>query len=349
MTAITPATAKEHGFSRAALYRAAERGTLERIAPGIFLPADSTAADRDLLEAALRRPEATICLTSALALHELIDEIPATLDIAINAAPVLRRGTPPSPGTTSTPPPSTSDANRSPSPAPSRPSASSPPNDQSPMPSDSAAPSAMNSTRRPQGMAATRRQTRPTGRARHPTATRQRPTLATLETSHEHGEEVLKRLRAAAQSSPRPDRPARPHPGALHPAPALIVPPPAQPHRARAGLRPQGRQSSWPSTTPAGPPRASTPTRSAPTSPRNTSPPWCGASQPPKPTTASPSVETTTIREIRDQIDYPGGRHPGRLWGRRSGQVGRLDTWATTGAGYRGISRRPGHMVGPDP
>lgn len=84
MTAITPATAKEHGFSRAALYRAAERGTLERIAPGIFLPADSTAADRDLLEAALRRPEATICLTSALALHELIDEIPATLDIAIH-------------------------------------------------------------------------------------------------------------------------------------------------------------------------------------------------------------------------------------------------------------------------
>ncbi|MDN5855190.1 MAG: hypothetical protein L0K86_20550, partial [Actinomycetia bacterium] len=46
-------------------------------------PTDAGAADWDWLEATTRRPEATICLTSALAHHDLIDAIPARLDIAI--------------------------------------------------------------------------------------------------------------------------------------------------------------------------------------------------------------------------------------------------------------------------
>lgn len=40
-------------------------------------------ADTDLLEIALRSPQATIALTSALARHGLIDEIPARIDIAL--------------------------------------------------------------------------------------------------------------------------------------------------------------------------------------------------------------------------------------------------------------------------
>lgn len=84
MTTLTPAIAKRRGMSRTALYRAAQNGQLERIARGIYLPADATAADWDWIEAASRRPEATICLTSALALHDLTDEIPTTLDIAIH-------------------------------------------------------------------------------------------------------------------------------------------------------------------------------------------------------------------------------------------------------------------------
>ncbi|WP_256838110.1 type IV toxin-antitoxin system AbiEi family antitoxin domain-containing protein [Ornithinimicrobium faecis] len=84
MATLTPATAKKRGMSRAALYRATRNGKLERIARGIYLPADATAADWDWIEAATRRPESTICLTSALALHDLTDEIPATLDIAIH-------------------------------------------------------------------------------------------------------------------------------------------------------------------------------------------------------------------------------------------------------------------------
>lgn len=84
MAAITPAIAKRRGMSRSALYRAAESGKLERIARGIYLPAHATAVDWDWVEAASRRPEATICLTSSLAFHELTDEIPASLDIAIH-------------------------------------------------------------------------------------------------------------------------------------------------------------------------------------------------------------------------------------------------------------------------
>ena len=41
------------------------------------------AADLDWIEAAARRPEATLCLTSALAYHDLVDTIPTTVDIAI--------------------------------------------------------------------------------------------------------------------------------------------------------------------------------------------------------------------------------------------------------------------------
>ena len=83
MTTLTPATAERAGLSRSGLYRAAESGLLDRIARGIYLPADAPASDWDRIEAVTRRPEATICLTSALAEHDLTDAIPAALDIAI--------------------------------------------------------------------------------------------------------------------------------------------------------------------------------------------------------------------------------------------------------------------------
>jgi hypothetical protein len=83
MTALTPATAKQQGLSRSGLYRAARRGRLQRIARGIYLPSDAAAAEWDWIEAATRRPRATICLISALAHHDLTDTIPSALDIAI--------------------------------------------------------------------------------------------------------------------------------------------------------------------------------------------------------------------------------------------------------------------------
>ena len=82
MDALTPSTADKAGLSRIGLYRGARAGRFDRIARGIYLPAEAS-ADWDQLEAATRRPDATICLTSALAHHDLTDTIPAALDIAI--------------------------------------------------------------------------------------------------------------------------------------------------------------------------------------------------------------------------------------------------------------------------
>ncbi|WP_319446906.1 MULTISPECIES: type IV toxin-antitoxin system AbiEi family antitoxin domain-containing protein [unclassified Mycobacterium] len=83
MEALTPSTAGQAGLSRSALYRATRAGRLDRISRGIYLPAEASAVDWDQMEAATRRPDATICLTSALAHHDLTDTIPAALDVAI--------------------------------------------------------------------------------------------------------------------------------------------------------------------------------------------------------------------------------------------------------------------------
>ena len=80
---LRPRRAGDLGLSRSGLYRAAQSGKYERIARGIYRPVDAPAADWDWIEAAMRRPEATICLTSGLAFHDLTDMIPKALDIAI--------------------------------------------------------------------------------------------------------------------------------------------------------------------------------------------------------------------------------------------------------------------------
>ena len=83
LVALTPGTSQQLGLSRIALYRSARSGRINRIACGIYLPADAPAADWDRLEAATRRADATICVTSALAHHDLTDSIPAALDVVI--------------------------------------------------------------------------------------------------------------------------------------------------------------------------------------------------------------------------------------------------------------------------
>lgn len=82
-TTLTAKQAADAGMSQAEFYRAARSGELTRIARGIYLPAGASPADWDMLEAATKRADATICLTSALALHDLTDDIPRALDIAI--------------------------------------------------------------------------------------------------------------------------------------------------------------------------------------------------------------------------------------------------------------------------
>lgn len=72
------------GLTRHGLDRLIDSGAFERIAPGLFLRAgladDTTAA---WMAVAAKKPDATLCLLTALSLHELTDEIPARSDIAI--------------------------------------------------------------------------------------------------------------------------------------------------------------------------------------------------------------------------------------------------------------------------
>lgn len=72
------------GLTRHSLNRLIESGEFERIAPGLFLRSgltdDTTAA---WIAIAAKRPDATLCLLTALSLHELTDEIPTRSDIAI--------------------------------------------------------------------------------------------------------------------------------------------------------------------------------------------------------------------------------------------------------------------------
>ncbi|WP_454119125.1 type IV toxin-antitoxin system AbiEi family antitoxin domain-containing protein [Microbacterium lacticum] len=72
------------GLTRHGLDRLIEAGEFERIAPGLFLRSgltdDTTAA---WIAIAAKKPDATLCLLTALSLHELTDEIPARSDIAI--------------------------------------------------------------------------------------------------------------------------------------------------------------------------------------------------------------------------------------------------------------------------
>lgn len=53
-----------------------------RLSRGLYRKATAPNGDEDLIVIAGNRPQATLCLRSALARHDLIDDIPAELDIA---------------------------------------------------------------------------------------------------------------------------------------------------------------------------------------------------------------------------------------------------------------------------
>lgn len=82
-TAFTYATARAAGLSDRALASLVDAGTLERLGRGVYRRTDAPLADHDLIEVALRAPDATLCLVTALAHHDLTDAIPATIDVAL--------------------------------------------------------------------------------------------------------------------------------------------------------------------------------------------------------------------------------------------------------------------------
>jgi len=79
---FTHAAARALGVSDRALYSWRDRGLVDQLARGIFIQPDLP-ADPDLVEIAVRAPDATLCLTTALARHNLIDDIPPTIDAAL--------------------------------------------------------------------------------------------------------------------------------------------------------------------------------------------------------------------------------------------------------------------------
>ena len=81
--AFSQSEASRAGIDSRQLYRLLEKQQIERISRGLYRRIDLPTADLDLTEITGRRPDATICLESALARHELIDAIPTRTDIAI--------------------------------------------------------------------------------------------------------------------------------------------------------------------------------------------------------------------------------------------------------------------------
>jgi len=72
---FTVSEASRLGVPKASLYRFRDLGVIDQLGPGLYFLSQSLDADLDLLEAAYKAPLATICLSSALARHGLIDEI----------------------------------------------------------------------------------------------------------------------------------------------------------------------------------------------------------------------------------------------------------------------------------
>lgn len=74
------------GVTAATVSRMKERGLIVQLGRGLYqLPDASLSANHSLAEAAKLVPKGVICLTSALAFHELTDTIPARVWMAIGA------------------------------------------------------------------------------------------------------------------------------------------------------------------------------------------------------------------------------------------------------------------------
>jgi hypothetical protein len=76
--------AREAGLSQRRIYWLRDHGLIEPLAQGTYRRSDiPIGGDPDLIEIAARAPLATLCLTSALARHDLTDAIPSKIDIAL--------------------------------------------------------------------------------------------------------------------------------------------------------------------------------------------------------------------------------------------------------------------------
>ncbi len=81
--AFSYTAARRSGLSDRRLRDLQSDGLIQALSRGLYLRQDAPPADLDLLEIAARAPDATLCLRSALAHHDLIDDIPSEIDLAL--------------------------------------------------------------------------------------------------------------------------------------------------------------------------------------------------------------------------------------------------------------------------
>lgn len=81
--AFSYTTARRSGLSDRRLRDLRADGLIQALSRGLYLRQDAPPADLDLLEIAARAPDATLCLRSALAHHDLIDDLPSAIDLAL--------------------------------------------------------------------------------------------------------------------------------------------------------------------------------------------------------------------------------------------------------------------------
>lgn len=81
---MTLATAEASGLRKDQIYALVQAGELERVGRGVFVdPGRIDPQWASLAGATMLRPEATLCLTSALVHHGLSDAVPFAVDIAL--------------------------------------------------------------------------------------------------------------------------------------------------------------------------------------------------------------------------------------------------------------------------
>lgn len=81
---FTTGQAAAAGLASTSLYRLRDRGEVAELSRGVWRWADAAPTPYEsLLAVTLRAPHGTVCLISALALHELTDELPSAVDLAV--------------------------------------------------------------------------------------------------------------------------------------------------------------------------------------------------------------------------------------------------------------------------
>lgn len=81
---FTTREAEAAGVWRRDLYRLRDAGILHELSRGVYRKADAPQTEYlDLLAVTRRAPTAVVCLVTALSVHELTDEIPGAVQIAV--------------------------------------------------------------------------------------------------------------------------------------------------------------------------------------------------------------------------------------------------------------------------